>query len=63
MPARRMKKRSRGMDKPCVSSWIGAHETFQAREYDAGSSQASQRGDKKTAGKAPSANFENVLKH
>jgi hypothetical protein len=23
------------MDRPCESSWIGAHENFQAREYDA----------------------------
>jgi hypothetical protein len=33
------------MDKPCRSSWIGAHESFQAEEYDAGASlthQASQ---------------------
>ena len=26
------------MDKPCERSWTGAHENFQAREYDAGAS-------------------------
>jgi hypothetical protein len=41
MPARRMKKRYRGMDEPCAISWIGAHEDFQAREYDAGASPTS----------------------
>jgi hypothetical protein len=30
-----------------MSSWTGAHENFQAREYDAGASQASQRRDKR----------------
>jgi hypothetical protein len=33
------------MDRPCRSSWTGAHEGFQAEEYDAGASpthQASQ---------------------
>jgi hypothetical protein len=35
------------MDRPCESSWTGAHENFQAREYDAGQSQASQHEDKK----------------
>jgi hypothetical protein len=29
------------MDKPCESSWIGVHENFQAREYDAGASSTS----------------------
>jgi hypothetical protein len=29
------------MDIPCRSSWIGSHEIFQAREYDAGASQIS----------------------
>jgi hypothetical protein len=29
------------MDKPCRNSWIGAHEIFQAREYDAGASPTS----------------------
>jgi hypothetical protein len=47
MPAGRMTQRSRSMDRPCVNSWIGAHENFQAREYDAGASQASQREDKR----------------
>jgi hypothetical protein len=35
------------MERPCRSSWTGAHENFQAEEYDAGASpthQASQRG-------------------
>jgi hypothetical protein len=41
------------MDRPCVSSWTGAHENFQAREYDAGASQASQRGDKRQLEKHP----------
>jgi hypothetical protein len=36
-----MKKRYRGMDRPCTSSWTGAHEIFQAREYDAGASPTS----------------------
>jgi hypothetical protein len=46
MPARRLKKKYRSMDRPCRNSWIGAHEIFQAREYDAGAShiQASQHG-------------------
>jgi hypothetical protein len=49
MPAGRLKQRYRSMDRLCTSSWIGAHENFQAREYDAGASpthQASQRGSK-----------------
>jgi hypothetical protein len=29
------------MNRPCESSWTGAHENFQAREYDAGASPAS----------------------
>jgi hypothetical protein len=41
------------MDRPCVSSWIGAHENFQAREYDAGASQASQRGVQRQLDKHP----------
>jgi hypothetical protein len=41
------------MDRSCVSSWTGAHENFQAREYDAGASQASQRGDKRQLEKHP----------
>jgi hypothetical protein len=40
-PTGRMKKRSRSIDKLCESSWIGAHENIQAREYDAGASPAS----------------------
>jgi hypothetical protein len=34
------------MDRPCSSSWTGAHENFRAEEYDAGASlthQVSQR--------------------
>jgi hypothetical protein len=50
------------MDTPCESSWTGAHENFQARKYDVGASQVSQRGDNRTAGKAPSTNFEITLK-
>jgi hypothetical protein len=42
MPDGRVKQRSRGMDTLYTSSWTGAHEKFQAREYDAGASQASQ---------------------
>jgi hypothetical protein len=38
MPAGRMKQRYTSMDIPCRSSWIGAHENIQAREYDAGAS-------------------------
>jgi hypothetical protein len=35
----------KSMDRPCESSWIGAHENFQAREYDAGASPtSSERG-------------------
>jgi hypothetical protein len=35
------------MDRLCKSSWIGAHENFQAREYDAGASPTtSKRGTK-----------------
>jgi hypothetical protein len=37
----------------CVSSWKGSHEKFQAREYDAGASQASQRGDNGQLEKRP----------
>jgi hypothetical protein len=31
------------MDRSCESSWIGAHENFQAREYDAGASPTSRK--------------------
>jgi hypothetical protein len=51
------------MERPCRSSWVGSHESFQAEEYDAGASpthQASQHGSRKTAGQA-STNFENTL--
>jgi hypothetical protein len=39
MPARKMKQRSKSMDRLCEISWTEAHENFQAREYDAGASQ------------------------
>ena len=35
------------MDRPCRTSWTGAHENFQAEEYDVGASlthQVNQRG-------------------
>jgi hypothetical protein len=38
MLAGKVKRRYRSMDRPCRSSWTGAHESFQAREYDAGAS-------------------------
>jgi hypothetical protein len=41
MPAERTKQQFRIMDRSCESSWIGAHENFQAREYDAGASPTS----------------------
>jgi hypothetical protein len=48
MPAGRMKKRFKSMDIPCERSWIGAHENFQEREYNAGASPAtSERGTKR----------------
>jgi hypothetical protein len=56
--------RYRSMDRPCRSSWIGAHESFQAREYDAGASpthQASQCRAKDSWTHA-STNFEITLK-
>jgi hypothetical protein len=31
-----MKQRFKSMDRPCKISWRGAHENFQAREYDVG---------------------------
>jgi hypothetical protein len=34
----KIKQRSISMDRLCESSWTGAHENFQAREYDAGAS-------------------------
>jgi hypothetical protein len=40
-----MKQRFKSMDRPCESSWIGVHENFQVREYDAGASPtSSERG-------------------
>jgi hypothetical protein len=64
IPIGRPKQRFRSMDRPCVSSWIGAHENFQAREYDAGasptSSEPTQR--RQTVIKVPSTNFEITLK-
>jgi hypothetical protein len=41
------------MDKLCTSSWIGAHENFQVREYDVGASQASQCGENRWMDKRP----------
>jgi hypothetical protein len=49
------------MDRPCTSSWTGAHENFQAREYDAGASQASSA-EAKDSWTSASANFEITLK-
>jgi hypothetical protein len=49
------------MDRPCQSSWTGAHEIFQAEEYDAGAStthQASQHGEKKQLDNASTYIFE-----
>jgi hypothetical protein len=42
------------MDRLCMSSWTGAHETFEAREYDAGASPTSNEPARKrrTTGKA-----------
>jgi hypothetical protein len=64
MPASRLKKRSRSMDRPCMSSWIGAHENFQEREYDAGASPTSSEPARKTMDSWTSTNakFENSLK-
>jgi hypothetical protein len=55
MPAGRAKWRSRSMDRPCRSSWTGAHEIFQAREYDAGASPTSSEPTRKMkiVGRAP----------
>jgi hypothetical protein len=36
------------MDRACRSSWIGAHEDFQAREYDAGASLTASEPTQKT---------------
>jgi hypothetical protein len=43
------------MDRPCMSSWTGAHEIFQAREYDAGASSTSSEPawKQETVGQAP----------
>jgi hypothetical protein len=43
MPAGKAKQRFKSMDRPCRSSWTGAHESFQAEEYDAGASQLPKR--------------------
>jgi hypothetical protein len=55
MPTGRMKPKYRSMDKPCERSWTGAHENFQAREYDAGASPAGRKHAWmwRTAGQAP----------
>jgi hypothetical protein len=64
IPAGRPKQRFKSMDRLCVSSWTGAHENFQAREYDAGASPTSSEPARRrrTTRKAPSTNFENTLK-
>ena len=52
------------MDTPYASSWTGAHENFQAKEYDAGASldhQASQRVEQKEQLDNASTNFEDTL--
>jgi hypothetical protein len=51
------------MDRPCRSSWTGAHENFQAREYDAGASPTSSEPARKAKDSWTSANtnFENHL--
>jgi hypothetical protein len=54
------------MDRPCTSSWIGAHENFQDRDYDAGSSQVSQRRDNGQLEKRPAQilkYLEQLMKH
>jgi hypothetical protein len=48
MPDERLKQRYRIMDIPCRSSWTGAHESFQAREYDVGASPTSSAPARKT---------------
>jgi hypothetical protein len=52
------------MDIPCRSSWTGAHEIFQAREYDAGASLTSSEParKRKTAGRRPTQIFEKHLR-
>jgi hypothetical protein len=64
MPAGRLKQRYRSMDIPCRSSWTGAHEIFQAREYDAGASNSSSEParKRKTAGRRPTQILKNTLK-
>jgi hypothetical protein len=50
------------MDRPCGSSWTGAHEIFQAEEYDAGASlthQESQHIERKDSWTVPA----HILKH
>jgi hypothetical protein len=41
MSAGKARQRYKSMDRPCRSSWTGAHEIFQVREYDAGASPTS----------------------
>jgi hypothetical protein len=52
------------MDIPCRSSWTGAHENFQAREYDAGASPSSSEPARNASGQLdkPAQIFENTLK-
>ena len=51
------------MDKLCVSSWTGAHEKFQAREYDARASPTSSEPARRQSDNWTSlaANFEFLL--
>jgi hypothetical protein len=44
------------MDRQCRSSWIGAHESFQGREYDVGSSPTSSEPAQKERDNWTSAN-------
>jgi hypothetical protein len=52
------------MDRPCMSSWTGAHESFQAKEYDVGASPTSSELARKPKDSwtSANANFEIVLK-
>jgi hypothetical protein len=54
MPAGKMNLKSRNIDRLCESSWKGAHENFQAREYDVGASLvASTYGGRGQLGQVP----------
>jgi hypothetical protein len=43
------------MDRPCRSLWTGAHENFQAEEYDAGASLTHQASQHESRGQLDSA--------